>query len=571
MESSLSYHEPSITVISILSGFLLLLNLLNYGLDKIAYCGLIGQVALGIAWGTPGAKWLSREVEDAVMQLGYLGLILIVYEGGLATSFKSLKANIGLSSGVAVTGILLPIGLSFALKSMFNASLLQAFAAGAALCSTSLGTTFTILGTSGLSTTRLGVVLTSAAMMDDVVGLIMVQVISNLGGDSFDAVTVVRPVMVSLAFAALMPLLGRFVVMPVTAKLNAFREAHPSGKVAQLLRLRQTAFVIHTAFLLGLVVGATFAGTSSLLAAYIAGATISWWDSEVLHVPERVPSTSPGAEITEERNQSSDNTTTDQAAPAISEQTSLPLAMGGGSGMDVYERYYKTAVEHILKPFFFASIGFSVPITRLFSGPIAWRGIIYTILMTISKLACGIWLVSFANPLRPFQKIAQRLAVMCKQNPKPLVPGAQCADPDLAGQDRATTSDPTEEREAVPLGALGDTSARPVSPELRNSTPKPEKAVSLYPACIVGLGMVARGEIGFLIAALAESKGVFGRPPNGQPSELFLIVTWAISLCTVIGPICVGLLVNRVKQLEAGSLKKRGEGKRNVLGAWGVS
>ncbi|KAJ4193778.1 hypothetical protein NW767_010305 [Fusarium falciforme] len=191
--------------------------------------------------------------------------------------------------------------------------------------------------------------------------------------------------------------------------------------------------------------------------------------------------------------------------------------------------------------------------------------------MTISKLACGIWLVSFANPLRPFQKIAQRLAVMCKQNPKPLVPGAQCADPDLAGQDRATTSDPTEEREAVPLGALGDTSARPVSPELRNSTPKPEKAVSLYPACIVGLGMVARGEIGFLIAALAESKGVFGRPPNGQPSELFLIVTWAISLCTVIGPICVGLLVNRVKQLEAGSLKKRGEGKRNVLGAWGVS
>jgi hypothetical protein len=81
MQSSLSYHEPSITVISILSGFLLLLNLLNYGLDKIAYCGLIGQVALGIAWGTPGAKWLSHEVEDAVMQLGYLGLILIVYEG----------------------------------------------------------------------------------------------------------------------------------------------------------------------------------------------------------------------------------------------------------------------------------------------------------------------------------------------------------------------------------------------------------------------------------------------------------------------------------------------------------
>lgn len=160
---------------------------------------------------------------------------------------------------------------------------------------------------------------------------------------------------------------------------------------------------------------------------------------------------------------------------------------------------------------------------------------------------------------------------MFKRNSKHIVPGAQCAEPDSAARDTTTPSDPTEEREAVPLEPLADISARPVSPEVRNSTPKPEMALSLYPACIVGLGMVARGEIGFLIAALAESKGVFGRPPNGQPSELFLIVTWAISLCTVIGPICVGLLVNRVKQLEAGSLKSRGEGKRNVLGAWGVS
>ena len=80
-ESSLPYHEPPIIIIITLSGFLLLLNIINYGLDKLVYCGLIGQVFIGIAWGTPGAKWVSREVEHAIMQLGYLGLILIVYEG----------------------------------------------------------------------------------------------------------------------------------------------------------------------------------------------------------------------------------------------------------------------------------------------------------------------------------------------------------------------------------------------------------------------------------------------------------------------------------------------------------
>ncbi|KAH6988108.1 Sodium/hydrogen exchanger family-domain-containing protein [Ilyonectria sp. MPI-CAGE-AT-0026] len=557
MAASLSYHEPSITVISILSGFLLLLNLVNFGLDKIAYCGLIGQVALGIAWGTPGAKWLSREVEDAVMQLGYLGLILIVYEGGLATSFKSLKANIGLSSCVAVTGIVLPIGLSFAIKSMLNASPLQAFTAGAALCSTSLGTTFTILGTSGLSATRLGVVLTSAAMMDDVVGLIMVQVISNLGGHDFDAVTVIRPVMVSLAFASVVPVLCKFVVVPLTQKLNAFREAHPTGNMSRVFMLRQTAFTIHTAFLLGLVIGATFAGTSSLLAAYITGAAISWWDSEVPHVPNR-PVPSESDTFRGERTESTRSTSTDPAPTAPEEEPGVPLAMEGGSGMETYECYYDSTVQRILKPFFFASIGFSVPITKMFSGPIAWRGIIYTILMTVGKLACGIWLVSFANPLHLIKRFVQRFLYLCK-----------CADSDSSAVSQAKP-EPTAERGAVLLHSLTDPAPRPVSPEIRNSTPRPEKALSLYPACIIGLGMVARGEIGFLIAALAESKGVFGRPPNGQPSELFLIVTWGISLCTVIGPICVGLLVNRVNQLEMRSQQQSGGGKRNVLGAWGV-
>jgi hypothetical protein len=93
MASSVPYHEPSIEVISILSGFLLTLNIVNYVLDKIAFCGLLGQVLLGIAWGTPGGKLLDSDVENAVMQLGYLGLILIVYEG---ISPNSTNSNIKL-------------------------------------------------------------------------------------------------------------------------------------------------------------------------------------------------------------------------------------------------------------------------------------------------------------------------------------------------------------------------------------------------------------------------------------------------------------------------------------------
>jgi hypothetical protein len=80
-DASLPYHEPGIVIILLLTSFLLLLNVVNAALDRVLYCGLLGQVVVGITWGTPGAKWLSESFEETVVQLGYLGLILLVYEG----------------------------------------------------------------------------------------------------------------------------------------------------------------------------------------------------------------------------------------------------------------------------------------------------------------------------------------------------------------------------------------------------------------------------------------------------------------------------------------------------------
>lgn len=79
--AALSYHGPGIVTILILSSFLLLENVVNYVFDRLLFCGLIGQIAIGVAWETPGGKWLLEDVENTVMQLGYLGLILIVFEG----------------------------------------------------------------------------------------------------------------------------------------------------------------------------------------------------------------------------------------------------------------------------------------------------------------------------------------------------------------------------------------------------------------------------------------------------------------------------------------------------------
>ena len=79
--SYLPYREPAIATLLIQASFLLTLNVVNSLLDKLICCGLVGQVFVGVAWGTPGFDWLGEDVENVVVQLGYLGLVFVVYEG----------------------------------------------------------------------------------------------------------------------------------------------------------------------------------------------------------------------------------------------------------------------------------------------------------------------------------------------------------------------------------------------------------------------------------------------------------------------------------------------------------
>ncbi|KAK7419756.1 hypothetical protein QQX98_003128 [Neonectria punicea] len=555
---SLSYHEPGIVTILIQASFLLLLNVVNFILDNSLYCGLLGQVFLGVAWGTPGSKWLGPEVEEVIVQLGYLGLLLLVYEGGLATSLKALKANLLLSLGVASTGIALPMGLSFILRYLTDATPLQCFAAGAALCSTSLGTTFTVLGTSGLTKSRLGVVLTSAAMMDDVVGLVMVQIISNLGGadTSISAVTVVRPLLVSLAFAVFAPLVCVFIAKPITKWLNAKREKRPSGYLDQALGRCRTVFFIHTLILLGCIAASSYAGTSNLFAAYTAGTSISWWDSEVPHpvtdtavVPTPVQQTAARDEV--QGLAPGDEDTTATLTPAQVASPSSP-------GVEIYEKYYLEPVNRVLRPLFFASIGFSIPITEMFSGPVVWRGLVYTLLMTFGKVVCGAWLLRFSVTSYFSMKLQSGVARI----PKPGM-----------GHFWGKSEKPPSNAEASTASSKTSPTTKTQGKKSAHTEPAGTKPRSIYPASILGCAMTARGEIGFLISSIAESKRVFSSSDteSNASSEIFLIVTWAIVLCTILGPLAVGLLVRRVKKLEQRVEKKGHTVRSNVLGVWGVA
>ena len=63
------------------------------------------------------------------------------------------------------------------------------------------------------------------------------------------------------------------------------------------------------------------------------------------------------------------------------------------TGLEVFEKFYSQPLGRILRPIFFATVGFSIPITQMFTGRLLWRGLVYSVLMAISKLVCCLWLL----------------------------------------------------------------------------------------------------------------------------------------------------------------------------------
>jgi Kef-type K+ transport system membrane component KefB len=71
-------------------------------------------------------------------------------------------------------------------------------------------------------------------------------------------------------------------------------------------------------------------------------------------------------------------------------------------------------------------------------------------------------------------------------------------------------------------------------------------------ALMTASAMVARGEIGFLIASLSESSGTLTLQQGGisvkgsTGDDVFLVIVWAVVLCTIAGPVIVGILVKKL-------------------------
>jgi len=145
---------------------------------------------------------------QAVAKIGLLALLFLT---GLESELEELMAVGGQAITVALTGVVLPFVLGTAgLHVLFAVPLLPSIFAGAAMTATSIGITASVLGELKFLRTREGQTVIGAAVLDDILGIVILAVVVALaGGEGISAGPILKLIAAAAVFTAVALFLSR--------------------------------------------------------------------------------------------------------------------------------------------------------------------------------------------------------------------------------------------------------------------------------------------------------------------------------------------------------------------------
>ncbi len=149
---------------------------------------------------------------EVISVLAEIGVIILLFEIGLESDLKQLKAVGAQAVVVACVGVAVPFAAgTLGLMSIFHVPTIAAIFAGAALTATSIGITSKVLSEMGQLKSKEGQIIVGAAIIDDVLGIIVLAVVASLAKTgSVDVMNVGYLIVSATAFLIGSILLGQF-------------------------------------------------------------------------------------------------------------------------------------------------------------------------------------------------------------------------------------------------------------------------------------------------------------------------------------------------------------------------
>ena len=149
---------------------------------------------------------------EVISVLAEIGVIILLFEIGLESDIRELQ-EVGYQAAiVAVVGVVAPFTAgTVGLMLLFNVPTIPAIFAGAALTATSIGITSKVLSELGYLKSKEGQIIVGAAVIDDVLGIIVLAVVASLAKTgTVDVVNVIYLIVSATVFLLGSIFLGKF-------------------------------------------------------------------------------------------------------------------------------------------------------------------------------------------------------------------------------------------------------------------------------------------------------------------------------------------------------------------------
>ena len=203
---------------------------------------------------------IYNESFGSLRSVSNLGLYSLLFLTGLESELDELMAVGAQAFSVAVVGVVLPFALgTFGLMALFHVDPIQAIFAGASMTATSIGITASVFGELGYLRTREGQIVIGAAVLDDILGIVILAVVVSLAaGGSLEIAPIVQLVVAAVLFVVVALVLSRKAAPAFDWMIDQLKA--PGAKLVGSYLLLGASCFIATAIGLEAALGAFAAG-----------------------------------------------------------------------------------------------------------------------------------------------------------------------------------------------------------------------------------------------------------------------------------------------------------------------
>ncbi len=228
--------------------------------ERLNQPAVIGEIIAGVIIG-PSVLALV-EPSNIINIFADIGVIFLLFTVGLEIKPKDIL-NVGKRAlYVGVLGVIFPFIAGYFIAKLWGGSFIESMFIGAALVATSVGITARVLGSMGLLNTETSRIILGAAVIDDILGLLILSVVSSMSKGGIDYFTIIKTAGLAILFVVLVAGVGTLLMKSLAPKIDN-------------LKISKSLFSFGLILCLGLSYIAIYVQVAAIIGAFLAGMMMS--------------------------------------------------------------------------------------------------------------------------------------------------------------------------------------------------------------------------------------------------------------------------------------------------------